>query len=131
MDVAGKAPKPVVAVPARNEAARLPNLLNGLTHQTWLDHSNEALNVVLVLNNCDDRSRDVVRAAAAGSRKLSLEVVDVEFSPEDAHVGSARRLAMDRALEVGGANSVLLTTDADAAPMPNWIEANLRAIEAG
>lgn len=27
--------------------------------------------------------------------------------------------------------SVLLTTDADSAPIPTWIDANLRAIEAG
>jgi GT2 family glycosyltransferase len=123
--------KPIVAIPVRNEAERLPALLNGLAAQTWLERSDERLKIVLVLNNCDDGSAEVVKATAAGLANLSLDIIDVEFRSDDAHVGSARRMAMDRALEIGGANSVLLTTDADAVPMPNWIEANLRAIEEG
>jgi glycosyltransferase involved in cell wall biosynthesis len=131
MYFAGNDAKPIVAIPVRNEAERLTALLNGLAVQTWLERSDDCLKVVLVLNNCDDCSAEVVKATAARLANLSLDVIDVEFPPNDAHVGSARRMAMDRALEIGGANSVLLTTDADAVPMPNWIEANLQAIEGG
>ena len=60
-----------------------------------------------------------------------IDIVEINFPSDDAHVGSARRLAMDRAYEIGGPDCVLLTTDADAAPAPNWVDANLQAIESG
>ena len=55
----------------------------------------------------------------------------MRFAPEQAHVGSARRLAMDRAFALAPKNSVLLSTDADAVPRYDWVEANLRAIASG
>jgi hypothetical protein len=131
MSFAAKSLKPVVAIPVRNEAQRLPALLDGLAHQTWLKSSSAALEVVLILNNCTDASADVALTAKARFQTLSLDITDIDLPSDIAHVGSARRLAMDRALEIGGPRSVLLATDADAVPTPNWIDANLRAIEAG
>ena len=63
--------------------------------------------------------------------RVSLHLIEVRFSPENAHVGSARRLAMDRAFSLAPHNSVLLSTDADAIPRHDWVEANLRAIASG
>jgi hypothetical protein len=122
---------PIVAVPARNEEDRLPTLIEALGRQTWLAKSGRNLQVVVVLNNCADRSAAALAGAAARYPALDLDVVEVEFSPKEAHVGFARRLAMNRALELGSSHSVLLTTDADAAPLPNWIDANLAAIDDG
>ena len=53
--------EPIVCVPARNEAERLPCLLQALQEQTWLGAHKRLLRTVLVLNNCDDDLRAVVQ----------------------------------------------------------------------
>ena len=84
--------RPIVAVPARNEEERLPNLLSALARQTWLSASQRPLDVIVVLNNCEDNSAQVVGAAARHHSGLRLEVIDVRFPPPCAHVGSARTI---------------------------------------
>lgn len=123
---------PVVAIPARNEAQRLPALIDSLSNQSWLVNGRR-LHVVLVLNNCEDGSARAVMEAVSHNSNLLLELIEVVFPTERAHVGSARRLAMERARTMCSdpSRSVLLTTDADAFPTPTWIEANLRAINSG
>jgi type 1 fimbriae regulatory protein FimE len=63
------------------------------------------------LNNCDDHSAEIVNAASTRHDGLRLHVVDVRFPPPWAHVASARRLAMERALNIGGPHSVLFSTE--------------------
>ncbi|WP_152046741.1 glycosyltransferase [Aureimonas psammosilenae] len=123
---------PVVAVPARDEEERLPRLLEALDAQTWACEGHR-LTVVLVLNNCVDATRRVAEEAGRHLSGLQLDILDVNFAPPDAHVGSARRLAMDRAFAhfPDPASGVILTTDADAVPEPGWLEANLRAVGNG
>ncbi len=123
---------PVVAIPARNEAERLPALMRGLARQSWLRHGRR-LPVVVVLNNCTDTSAAVLREAAAADAALDVVAMDVVFPAAEAHVGTARRLALDTAWTLTGQSeqAVLLTTDADAQPATDWVDANLRAIEAG
>jgi hypothetical protein len=123
--------RPVVAVPAKNEAERLPTLLRMLARQTWLSSAYRPLDVIIVLNNCTDHSAEIIRTAATIHSSLLLNVIEVDFRGWRAHVGSARRLAMQRAQAIGGPSAVLFSTDADATPAPDWIEANLRAIDAG
>ncbi len=124
---------PIVAIPVRNEEERLPSLIRALGDQSWLAIRGRRLHVVLVLNNCDDASAKVATREAAYHSNLFLDLIEAHFSPEHAHVGSARRLAMERALQMSSdpMRCVLLTTDADSVPTPTWIDANLRAIEAG
>jgi hypothetical protein len=86
---------------------------------------------VVVLNNCNDASADVIRTIALKRPSLLVDVVEVNFEPANAHVGSARRLAMDRAVALADGAAVILSTDADAVPSSNWIEANLYEIERG
>lgn len=123
---------PAVAVPARNEEHRLPALLAALSRQSWIARAGRPLPVVVVLNNCTDGSRAVVERAAGTLPGLALEGVEIELAPAEAHVGSARRLALERALErCDGPNGILLTTDADAVPDVDWVAANLAAIARG
>lgn len=121
---------PVVAVPARNEEALLPRLLAALARQTVIVRLDAPLAVVIVLNNTTDGSQGVIAEAAATFPQLEIEVVTVAFPPTQAHVGSARSLAMARAA-LRAPEGVILTTDADAEPTDTWVEANLRAIGAG
>jgi hypothetical protein len=123
--------RPVVAVPAKNEAERLPGLFRALARQSWLISSHRPLHVVVVLNNCSDQSAEIAGMAATLYPSLDVNVIEVDFPRLQAHVGSARRLAMQRAQDAGGPGAVLFSTDADAKPDPDWIEASLRAIRAG
>lgn len=122
---------PVVAVPARNEAQRLPHLLRALNgQQRWTDGP-AILPVVLVLNNTTDDSAAIVRSLMASLSRIAIHMVERSFAPEAAHVGSARRLAMETAAGIIGSNSAILTTDADAIPAEDWVERNLLALANG
>lgn len=127
----GCAFRPVVAVPARNEVERLPGLLAALSAQ-HRRFGAAPLQVVIVLNNCSDGSAKLLKSLTPLHACLRLDIIDVQLEPSVAHVGTARRLAMDRALEGSTpADIAVITTDADGAPHPGWIEANLAALEAG
>lgn len=122
---------PIVAVPARNEAQRLPHLLRALNgQQSWTD-GHPVLPVVIVLNNTTDDSAAIVRSMVASLSRISIHMVERSFAPEAAHVGSARRLAMETAAGIIGNNSAILTTDADAIPAEDWVAQNLLAIANG
>jgi hypothetical protein len=121
-----------VCVPARDEAERLPGLLASLAAQ----EPGQRLPVVLLLNNCVDATADVARICAATYRdQLSLRIVERNYEVGDDHVGTARREAMALGAgwlrDLGGADPVLLTTDADAVAPPGWVAANLAAIDDG
>ena len=119
----------VVAVPARNEEAVVGRCLrcaggSGPTGSRWPCCSTTARTARRRL-----RCRPP-RAAACASPLLN-----VRLPAEAAHAGWARRLAMDLAagllLERGEPDAVILTTDADCAPLPGWLDASLAGLEAG
>jgi hypothetical protein len=136
-----------IAIPARNEADRIGGCLEALARQRdalggRLDPCRLA--VVLLLNNCSDATLAVARAA--GSRTgLDLLLLAVDLPPPAAHVGWARRLAMDAAasllltarpsasllLTARPEAGVILSTDADSRVTPNWVAANLAAVRQG
>ena len=122
--------RPVVAIPAKNEEALLPRQIAALGRQTVLDHLPGPLEVIIVLNNTTDRSFIAAQAAAALAPRLRVTIEDVRYPPDRAHVGSARRHAMELAAEAAPAG-VILTTDADASPADSWVEANLQALAVG
>ena len=123
--------EPIVCVPARNEAARLPDLIRALQYQTWIRAQKRPLRVVVVLNNCTDESRTVIEQVVGNVPQIYLHLVDVNFLPEQAHVGSARRWAMNTGASLVPDNSLLLSTDADAVPREDWVDPTLRAIASG
>ncbi len=104
--------EPIVCVPAKNEAERLPSLIRALHAQTWIKLPKQVLRTVLVLNNCTENSREVAQRTAQDLPRVSLHSIEVKFAPKSAHVASARRLAMDEAFMLAPSNSVLLSTDA-------------------
>jgi hypothetical protein len=119
----------VVCIPARNEAERLPLLLSSLAAQD-VAGPDTPLRVVVLANNCTDAT--VAQAEAAVRPGLALRVLAATLAPPVAHVGTARRMALDAGAawlaEHGDEDGILLTTDADARLPADWVSANLRAL---
>ena len=117
----------VVCVPARNEAKRLPVLLEALAQQTLTS----PINVALCINNSTDGSAEAAQEATAKAEgRLRLNLLTCDFPPELAHAGSARRAAMDLGAEwLNDDDALLVSTDADCRPPADWLEANLANAE--
>lgn len=119
-----------VCVPVRNEAAHLEGFLEALTNQDIPC----AIPLAICLNNTTDRSRDIIiRHQEVHAGRLRMTVDHCTFPPELAHAGSARRRAMDLGVDIldSGDPAVLIATDADTRPPPDWISANLREVRRG
>jgi GT2 family glycosyltransferase len=115
-----------VAIPVHNEAGYIEACLQALAQQTV----REKFDVVALLNNCSDGTEIVVHRLAA-DLPYRLQVNEYWLEPGLVNAGVARRLAMQHAASFVGKDGVLLTTDADSTVPPDWIEANLRYIDAG
>jgi glycosyltransferase involved in cell wall biosynthesis len=122
-------PQAVIAIPAHNEAARLPDCLAALALQRLPGGSSDTT-VLVLANNCSDATAVRARALAPGL-PFPLLVLERCLPPALAHAGGARRTAMDAAAAIAGPATALLCTDADARPEPGWLAANLAALAAG
>jgi GT2 family glycosyltransferase len=115
-----------VGIPACDEADRIVDCVSRLLRQTGRGPDR----VVVLANNCKDGTADRLRQAFGADPRLDLR--EASLPAPFAHVGWARRLAMDAAADaLQRADDVVLTTDADTLVAPDWIAANLRALEAG
>jgi hypothetical protein len=112
-----------IAVPARDEAERLPVLLNALAKQ----QDNPPFTLALYFDNCVDGSEALVGAMA--DRLPFPIIMHGGHSNNPPSAGVARRRAMALAASVVPAGT-LMTTDADSAPAADWIAANLRGLQA-
>jgi len=111
-----------VAIPVRNEQNHIGACLAALRQQIRpADH------VILLLNNCDDGTEMLCRAA---QESLPIHVVETDLPPALASAGEARRLALLAALALPDVG-VILTTDADAVPPFDWVHANLAVLAHG
>ena len=117
-----------VVAPARNEEATLPALIAALAVQR--DLKGAALDpatfeVVVLLNNCTDRTAEVGSAIRKKYPRLHLHIAEVTFDAEHAHVGRARQALFDAAFarfqKLQRPGGLILTTDADSRPAPEWI----------
>ncbi|MAN72891.1 MAG: glycosyl transferase family 2 [Henriciella sp.] len=118
-------PGPVaVGIPVRDEADRLPRLLDALAGQSV---GANTFSVCFLLDGCSDDSEALLRAA------LPTCGFDYRLATSplaEPNAGRARRQAMKMCLPLcEGPGSILLTTDADSVPEPDWIEMACRALE--
>lgn len=118
--------KAVVAVPVKDEAARIAACVSALARQR--DVAPDA--IILVVNNTTDATATIVRDLGY-SLPVPIAVIEHFFPPEQASAGAARRMAMERAATVAGEGGVLLTTDADGRVPPDWLAANLFHLRRG
>jgi glycosyltransferase involved in cell wall biosynthesis len=107
----------VVIVPARNEELRIADCLGALAAQ-----SVDGTAVVLVANNCDDRTVHIARELA-NTAGLRLAVLECALNSGEG-VGTARRLGCEHALALWPEAAYLLSTDADCLVAPDWIARN-------
>lgn len=127
-----------VVVPVRNEQAILPALIAALAAQRDLRGiplDAHAYEVLLLLNNCSDGTAAVAHSLRQRYPKLALHVAQIEFDPHEAHVGRARQSLFDAAFQrldrLNRQAGLILTTDADSRPAPDWIVQNQMEIADG
>jgi glycosyltransferase involved in cell wall biosynthesis len=115
----------VVALPAKDEAERIGACLRALARQTCRPHT-----VMVLANNCSDGT-PAIASGMTPALPYRLDVECHDFPLQHANAGQARRLAMALSEQRVRPDGVLLTTDADAVPAPDWIERNCKAIASG
>jgi len=127
-----------IVVPARNECVRIEKCLSALVRQIDPDGRpiDPAKYEVLVLaNNCQDKTAVRARAFAGRHPHLALHVVEIDFPPERSYVGCARKLIMDEACRrlflLGRPDGLIVSTDADSFVDPGWIAGIMREVDAG
>ena len=116
----------VVGIPAKNEAAHIGACLRALAWQVGV----RGLQAVVLVNNTTDDTAAVVRALQP-ALPMQVHLRLHELPPVRANAGHARRLAMQAAAELAGPRGVLLSTDADSRPAPDWMLRNLEALDRG
>ena len=114
--------KIAVAIPARNEAQRLPRLLAALARQRGTPH----FALCLHFDNCDDGSA-ACAASWATNAPYAIHTSE-DRSGGWPNAGAARRRAMELAQRIAP-DGVLMTTDADSEPDDDWIASNLAALD--
>ena len=117
-----------VVVPARNEAVALPALIESLASQCDLAGAvldPATFEVVLLLNNCTDGTAAVAAALSRSYSQIRLQIAELSFDVDEAHVGRARQALFDLAFArfhtMQRPHGVILTTDADSRPAADWI----------
>ncbi len=120
----------VVVVPARDEAERVERCLHALAGQRGV--ARERFELIVVLDGCRDETPEHVANFAAAHPSLRLHAVELAQSRG---VGRARRhgmdLACERLLQVGRADGLIASTDADSVVAEDWLACQLELAARG
>lgn len=117
-----------VIVPVKNEEACIAHTLDAIRMQ--LDPSGipippEHFEVLVLANNCTDRTYEICRNYQLKYPQLRLHVAEITLKGKEAHIGTARRLLMDaayqRLTEVAGYRGIIVSTDGDSQADPHWL----------
>jgi len=113
-------PRIAIAIPAHDEEALIGRCLDAFATQSEAGE----VTVVVLANNCSDGTSAEARRACG----FDIRVIDHTFPPGERDAGHARRLAVEHAAALG---DIVLTTDADCVPDPDWVAAHRRAFALG
>lgn len=123
----------VVVIPARNEEDWLTRCLSSLATQQRVPL--ETFEIILLLNNCTDRSLARAISFATQHPHLAIHIVERHLPEEHANIGTVRKMLMDEAcrrlIETRKAEGAILTTDADTFVDREWIVRNLEELSRG
>lgn len=118
-----------VVVPARNEEERIGACLAALEAQ--MDLRPESWEVLLVLDDCRDQTRERAVDAAAAHPQLTLRLL---AGPGQGS-GGARAMGMDAACArlhaIGRPLGLIASTDADTKVAPDWLARQLELARTG
>jgi glycosyltransferase involved in cell wall biosynthesis len=106
-----------IAIATHNRAALLSQTLDALARQRW---PREGFEIVVADNRSTDGTRQVVETAAAASGAPPIRYLYVADPGKSYAVNAALRIA---------AGDLLLFTDDDVVPEPQWIERMVGALE--
>jgi hypothetical protein len=122
-----------VVIPAKNEEAFILRALQAFAeqrdaHGARLDLA--TFDVIVYCNDCIDGTADRARRFAEEASGLSIHVVDGRLPSTAAHVGTARRNALELAAQRFEAarrtDGIVASTDADSVVDPTWVTTMLR-----
>ncbi len=126
----------VIGIPARDESDRIFGLVETLARQVdaaGRPFAPGAVEAILLVNNTADGTAEAARRAVRRLRTpgVLVHVAEARLAPHEAHVGRARQIALDAAwLRLGG-RGLILTTDADTRPAPDWVAQNTAEMALG
>ena len=118
-------PPVAVCVPVRDEAALLPRLLDALDRQAGVDP--RRVHVCLYFDGCDDDGIAFVRARAPLRHGLSV-ALGVRGAEPNAGRARAEAMALGVRAVRGADSAIVLSTDADSVPRPDWIGRSCHAL---
>lgn len=117
-----------VIVPVRNEAHHLTQTLDALRQQQRPNGEpvpSFSYEVLLLANNCTDRSYDVALRYSQRYPHFPLRIAQIQLPPSQANIGTVRRLLMNEAcrrlMSVGDAGGIIASTDGDTVVDKHWL----------
>lgn len=123
--LAAQPPATAIGVPAHREAGFIRATIEGIA--TAARHTRQSAALVVLVNNSDDDTFAEARAALDAAPDLPFALVQLHLLPKGAHVGIARRAALDIAAAL--ATEAILSTDADTRVAPDWLAQAGRSLE--
>jgi hypothetical protein len=122
-----------VAIPAKNEETFVSRALGAFGAQcdergTPLDP--RLFDVIVYCNDCSDETADRARRSAREMPDTRIHVVEAGLPSDAAHVGTARRNALELAVRrfeaAGRPEGIVASTDADSVVDARWVATILR-----
>jgi cellulose synthase/poly-beta-1,6-N-acetylglucosamine synthase-like glycosyltransferase len=125
-----------VVIPAHDEAGHIARTLTALAQQQRRDGSPlppGTFDVLVYANNCVDATAEIARHTAERFPACAIYVAEDWLPLNIAHVGTARRNAMNFAAErfarAGIGDAILAATDADTVAAPTWLDWTMHEIQ--
>ncbi len=109
-----------VIIAARNEENNIATCLNAVVKQSYPKHK---LEIIVIDDRSEDRTADIVEQLANVHRQIKLHKI------QDT---SAQLTPKKRAIDIGvrhATGEIIVTTDADCQPGPNWITGLVKYFE--
>lgn len=111
----------IVVIPARDEESHIQRCLRALAAQTA---GTAAFEVIVVLDGCSDRTGELA-ARTAAELELALSLLEGPGRGSGAARGLGMDAACDRLHALGRPLGLIVSTDADTRPAPDWLARQL------
>ncbi|MFQ5822613.1 MAG: glycosyltransferase [bacterium] len=110
-------PKVSIIIAARNEERHIHKCLTAILNQTYPKNKFE---IIVIDDRSEDRTAEIVKNFADNHRQISL----LQIKDSSGHLAPKKR-AIDSGIR-HAAGEIIVTTDADCQPGPNWLSEVVR-----